>query len=334
MVRLLVEAIRREDPKRFIVLDGIAWGRRPLKAAYGLAGVGQATRGYEPVSVSHYLAPWGGTHLAKPIWPPQIDAPAGQIGAPVGILAGTGKRELRAPLEVRDLPPCHVAARWGRVSGKVKVRFTADGRTVAEAVLDPKPGAPGWEDVKYHPQWRIHQGSFTLATEFELPAGARRFAAEVVSGDWIRVASLTFTAQDGKTAELHVSSNWARPRNFSQRFVGFDTKEKFVTTEAHYADPGREYLYQNMFLQWDEALANGTFVMAGEFGVWKMTPHKIALGVIEDYLALWKERDMSWALWNLRGDFGILDSGRADVKYENYQGHKLDRKLLELLQRY
>ena len=331
VVRLLVDAIRREDPKRFIMLDGIAWGRRPLKAAYGLAGVGQATRGYDPMSVSHYLAPWSGTPSAKPVWPLQIDAPA-------GILAGEGKPELRAPLEVRDLPPCRVAVRWGRVSGEVKVRFTADGRTVAEAVFDPKSGAPGWDDVKYYPQWRIHQGSYTRATEFELPAGTRRLAAEVASGDWINVASLTFTAQNGKNAELHVSNNWAKPRNFSQRFVGFDAKEKFVPVDVsrplRYADPGREYLYRNLFVQWDEALANGTFVMAGEFGVWKMTPHDIVLDVIEDYLALWKERDMGWALWNLRGTFGILDSERVDVNYEDYQGHKLDRKLLELLQRY
>ena len=29
--------------------------------------------------------------------------------------------------------------------------------------------------------------------------------------------------------------------------------------------------------------------------------------------------------------FGFLDSGREDVKYEDFKGHKLDRKMLELL---
>jgi hypothetical protein len=29
-----------------------------------------------------------------------------------------------------------------------------------------------------------------------------------------------------------------------------------------------------------------------------------------------------------------MDSGRGDVAYENWHGHQLDRKLLELLQRY
>jgi endoglucanase len=36
-------------------------------------------------------------------------------------------------------------------------------------------------------------------------------------------------------------------------------------------------------------------------------------------------------MWNLRGTFGIVDSQRADVVYENFRGHKLDRKMLELL---
>jgi endoglucanase len=37
------------------------------------------------------------------------------------------------------------------------------------------------------------------------------------------------------------------------------------------------------------------------------------------------------ALWNLKGDFGVLNSGRKEVVYENFKGHKLDRRMLELL---
>jgi endoglucanase len=39
-------------------------------------------------------------------------------------------------------------------------------------------------------------------------------------------------------------------------------------------------------------------------------------------------------MWNLRGDFGVLDSGRQDVTYEDFKGHKLDRKMLELVRKY
>jgi len=41
--------------------------------------------------------------------------------------------------------------------------------------------------------------------------------------------------------------------------------------------------------------------------------------------------DIGFALWNFRGDFGILNSGRVDVDYEDWHGHKLDRKLLDLI---
>ena len=48
-------------------------------------------------------------------------------------------------------------------------------------------------------------------------------------------------------------------------------------------------------------------------------------------LDLLKENNIGWALWNFRGDFGVLDSGRRDVDYEDWYGHKLDRGLLEIL---
>ena len=64
------------------------------------------------------------------------------------------------------------------------------------------------------------------------------------------------------------------------------------------------------------------------------TRHDIALGLIEDQLKLWQELNCGWALWGLYGGFGILDSERDDVDYEDFHGHKLDRQLLELLQRY
>jgi hypothetical protein len=54
---------------------------------------------------------------------------------------------------------------------------------------------------------------------------------------------------------------------------------------------------------------------------------------MKDCLENWQRAGFGWALWNLRGGFGLLDSERADVNYENYQGHQLDRSMLELLQK-
>jgi endoglucanase len=55
---------------------------------------------------------------------------------------------------------------------------------------------------------------------------------------------------------------------------------------------------------------------------------------MRDCLTLWKEAGWGWALWNFRGPFGILDSRRADVAYEDFHGHQLDRKMLTLLREF
>ncbi|MHC5033430.1 MAG: hypothetical protein ACYTFZ_00110 [Planctomycetota bacterium] len=47
-----------------------------------------------------------------------------------------------------------------------------------------------------------------------------------------------------------------------------------------------------------------------------------------------KGHNIGYALWSFRWPFGIVDSGRVDVDHEDFCGHKVDRKLLALLQEY
>ncbi|HZT00238.1 MAG TPA: cellulase family glycosylhydrolase [Terriglobales bacterium] len=75
-------------------------------------------------------------------------------------------------------------------------------------------------------------------------------------------------------------------------------------------------------------------IHVGEWGCFNKTPHNVALAWMEDCLSLWHEAGWGFALWNLRGSFGVLDSERTDVQYEDFKGHKLDRKMLELLRKY
>ena len=58
----------------------------------------------------------------------------------------------------------------------------------------------------------------------------------------------------------------------------------------------------------------------------------MALAWLRDNLDVFRQLGWGWALWNLRGSFGILDSGRDDVEYEDFHGHRLDRQMLRLLQ--
>ena len=82
---------------------------------------------------------------------------------------------------------------------------------------------------------------------------------------------------------------------------------------------------------WRQLEQKGVGVHVGEWGAFNQTPHKVVLAWMRDWLALWKEAGWGWALWELRGGFGVLDSRRRDVEYEDFRGHKLDRQMLELL---
>jgi len=88
------------------------------------------------------------------------------------------------------------------------------------------------------------------------------------------------------------------------------------------------------YAQWAELARQGVGVHCGEGGAFSHTPHDVVLRWLRDVLDILKGHHVGYALWNFRGSFGILDSGRADVAYEDWHGHKLDRPLLSLLQEF
>lgn len=174
VITRIIQAIRKEDPKRLIVIDGLQYGTKPVFGAAGL-NVGQSTRGYGPMQVSHYKASWVKADWAVPTWP-----------------------------------------------------------------LFP------------------------------------------------------------------------------------DTNDRW----------DKDRLKRDIFDAWKKLADQGVGVHVGEWGAYQHTPHDVSLAWMKDNLEIFKENGWGWSLWNFRGSFGILDSERKDVEYEQYEGHQLDRKMLSLLQRH
>ena len=91
---------------------------------------------------------------------------------------------------------------------------------------------------------------------------------------------------------------------------------------------------EDFYKPWIDAVKQGVGVHCGECGCWNETPHEVFLAWFNDVLSVLTENNIGWGLWEFRGTFGILNSGRKDVEYEDWHGYKLDRKLLTLLQKY
>ena len=96
---------------------------------------------------------------------------------------------------------------------------------------------------------------------------------------------------------------------------------------------GRQTL-EDFYKPWIDLVSQGTGVHCGEGGCYNKTPHDVFLSWFGDVLDILTRNSIGYALWNFRGSFGIIDSGRVDVNYTDWYGHKLDSKLLELLKKY
>jgi hypothetical protein len=98
---------------------------------------------------------------------------------------------------------------------------------------------------------------------------------------------------------------------------------------------GDKYLSREMlekfYQPWIDLKNSGVGVHCGECGAWKKTPHNVFIAWFTDVTDILTSNDIGFALWNFTGEFGILDSNRDDVAYEDWHGHKLDRKLLDLI---
>jgi len=88
------------------------------------------------------------------------------------------------------------------------------------------------------------------------------------------------------------------------------------------------------YAPWGKLVGQGVGVHCGEIGCFNKTPHDVMLAWMECTLEILAGHNIGFALWEFRGSFGILDSGRSDVAYEDFHGHKLDHKYAKLLTRY
>jgi hypothetical protein len=215
------------------------------------------------------------------------------------------------------------------VSSKATLVAKADGEVFWQKTFVCGPGTGEWKQAKYIERWKTYQNVYDRDYEAVIPAGTKRVELAVTEGDWLSLSEISLRRGDGQEDRLALRSDWDQP-TAQVTYNAADHKQAFGGSKME----DRRWLWDTTVVPWQQAQKQGTGVMVGEFGCYNKTPHDVTLAWMEDCLANWKQADWGWALWNFRGSFGILDSQREDVPYEEFQGHQLDRKMLELLQRY
>lgn len=325
VAKALVAAIHAEDPERVVVSDGLDWGNKPCHELAGL--VAQATRGYQPMGISHFRASWIGGHdtMPLPMWP-WVKGD--------GMLGGPGKKDIQGPLRLDGPFPAAARLRLkvGTVSDKAHLIVKADDTTVWEHDFINGPGAGEWKTVVHKPEWKIYQNVYDRDYTCTIPANTKAVTISNTTGDWMQLTELGIQDEGGagREAAVTLGSNWKNPPKALR--IARPHGAWAVTGGTESQD--RAWLKEHCIKPWKELEAKGVGVIVGEWGAYNKTPHDVALRWMEDCLANYQEAGWGWILWEFRGSFGILDSKREDVKYEDCNGMKLDRKMLELLQKY
>lgn len=123
----------------------------------------------------------------------------------------------------------------------------------------------------------------------------------------------------------HYRVPWARPMSDQVPVPTWPLKDKEGNIIA-----SRE-IKEERFQPLKEFAVPGVPIHFGEMGCGGRTPPETVYAWFNDTLELMKELKAGWALWNLRGQFGILDTGRPGTEFKDFHGHQLDYKLLALL---
>ncbi|MEI8064114.1 MAG: cellulase family glycosylhydrolase, partial [Verrucomicrobiota bacterium] len=172
VINKAVIAIRAEDPSRLIIADGNQYGTKPVPELVPLS-IAQSTRGYEPMLVSHYRAPWilGSDQYLKPVWP-----------IPLGMnnhLYGAAKPNLQSPLVLKV--NCRQAGQLGiqvaHVSVQAELIVQADGKIVLQKMFTPGAGAGEWKNSTPNKAGGF-EADYDLICHAELPAGTREIRVE------------------------------------------------------------------------------------------------------------------------------------------------------------
>jgi hypothetical protein len=312
-----IEAIRKEDPGRRILAEGLRWGNAPVPELLPMK-VDFSTRGYAPMAISHYGASWipGAASMPHPTWP---------LRQGVGDhLYGEGQPSLHGPLVFRDFFAAETpfSIRVNTVSQKSRLVVRAGEKILLDKLFEPGPGEGEWKQAVWVDQYKVWQNVYDRDYTGTIPAGTGEVSLELREGDWLTFSRLHLGAIDIVPGDLE----WGRkPGTFT---IGPDGHVDLSAAPILY---DRTTHRKEQILPWQALEAKGAMVHVGEWGAFNRTPHAVTLAWMEDCLKNWKDAGWGWALWEFRGGFGVLDSNRTDVAYEDFKGHKLDRKMLDLL---
>jgi len=322
-----IQAIREVSPNRIIISDAVDWGNARVDGILDY-GVVMSPHFYQPMQITHYKAGWigGANEWAEPTWPPVLMP---------NYFYGSYKKPWDNPIDItgKFVKGSRIVLHVQQVSTSADFRIQLDGETIFSKNFRPGPGEGEWKEVVYRSEWAAYQNIYDRDYTVELLHDGARLDIGIGEGDWMTFSELRIEPPDSSGAAAVVLRPGIGEWGVPQGQYNLDENGALVVTHAPKGFEDK-FIMNGFLQQWIDLKWDDVPVHVGEWGVYNKTPYEVTLAFMENRLKAMQAAGLGWALWNFRGSFGIMDSGRSDVDYEDYRGHKLDRKMLQLLQSY
>ena len=319
VMKKAIEVIHEISPERIIFVDGLNYANEIILSLKDEPNIAQAIHCYSPFNLTHYKAGWvgGSDEWPIPTWP---------ILWISDFLYGPWKSEFQSALVFQHNFPkgMEIIVNVRQVSIESTLRIKADNKTIytKNFVCGPNPGVDFTKIIET--QWgyqNISNKDFSVT----LNEQAASIAFDNSSGDWMTINYISMI-EGSDTVTYYISDNtWGE----QQETYIIDETKTIKTIDGNDVLPFESY--RNSFLL---AKENNIPFMVQEFGVHNKTPHNVTVAFLDDLSNLFFENNVGWALWNLNGSFGILNSDRPDCNYEFYNGFNLDREMYESLMKH
>jgi aryl-phospho-beta-D-glucosidase BglC (GH1 family) len=351
VMKKLINAIRQEDPKRLIVVDGLqgktnAVAERPV-GSLADADVVQSMHYYIPNAIICNTFNYDG--FGPQSWPlPYVN----------GWVWGA-KHDPIVPLTIEGdfIENTKLAVRISGVAGNGDIVVKADGKEVLRKTLAGHTvGVNGCTQVFPGASVSETSASYNLEYTVTVPQSFKKIEISWEGSEcyWMRLYSVSLVQpkKSNKSTPyynaimegggiLYNTTDTVTNILCSPGEPGEATSKVTVSDDGTFDNKEQEALSWNIdrmreFVSvWTKfAKDNNVAVMCQEFGVRNTTSHEVTLAYMKDWLTVMKENNMPWCLWGFWDNLGILNSSRYDVKYEKYGPYLLDREMLELLQQY
>ena len=311
-----IKAIHEITPNRVIFVDGLGFGRGLLLSLKDKPNIAQSIHSYDPFQLTHYKASWvnGSSDWPVPQWP---------MLSISNFLYGPWKSEFKSPLVIEGNFESGTEIIVNVL--QVSIESTLSIKAGNKSILSKKfvCGAELGDDfTKINKTEWGYQNISNKDFSVILSEGASSISFENSAGDWMTLNSISIKNGDNvKTYQLSDNS-WGR----KQETYKMDENGVLKTIDGGDLLPFKDY---TEIVEMSEL--HNIPIMVQEFGVHNETPHKVAVDFLADLSSFFRENNLGWALWNLTGSFGILNSSRSDCPYEYYQGYQLDRDMLDAL---